>query len=101
MTTEGAAKEEEANEAGWRERLNGLGEVLRPYQAEGVAWMWQLSELGMGGILADDMGLGKTLQTLAFLKARGGRALVVCPSSLVFNWIGKRCKKSTMYSTVW
>ncbi|MDA7935499.1 DEAD/DEAH box helicase [Akkermansiaceae bacterium] len=69
-----------------------LPDVLRPYQAEGVRWMWRLSELGMGGILADDMGLGKTLQTLTFIKARGGKALVVCPSSLVFNWAAE-CEK--------
>lgn len=63
-----------------------LPETLRPYQADGVRWMYQLSELEMGGILADDMGLGKTLQCLSFIQARGGRALVVCPSSLVSNW---------------
>ena len=72
--------------------MPALPDVLRPYQAEGVRWMWKLSELGMGGILADDMGLGKTLQTLTFIKARGGKALVVCPSSLVFNWAAE-CEK--------
>jgi len=60
--------------------------VLRPYQVEGVRWMYRLSELQMGGILADDMGLGKTLQALTFVQARGRGALVVCPSSLVSNW---------------
>ena len=63
--------------------------VLRPYQVEGVKWFWRLAELRMGGILADDMGLGKTVQTLAFLASRGGPALVVCPSSLVHNWIAE------------
>ena len=63
-----------------------LPDYLRPYQADGVRWMFKLSELGMGGILADDMGLGKTLQTLTFIQARGGKALVVCPSSLLSNW---------------
>lgn len=63
-----------------------LPEVLRSYQVDGVRWMYRLSELEMGGILADDMGLGKTLQTLTFIHERGGRALVVCPSSLVSNW---------------
>jgi SNF2 family DNA or RNA helicase len=33
------------------------------------------------------MGLGKTVQALAFLRVLGGRALIVCPSSLVFNWV--------------
>jgi hypothetical protein len=46
----------------------------------------------LGGILADDMGLGKTAQTLAHLltEKQAGRldkpALVVLPTSLVFNW---------------
>lgn len=63
------------------------GEVLRDYQRLGVDWMLKLSSVGMGGILADDMGLGKTLQTLTFLYATGGQSLVVCPSSLVSNWV--------------
>jgi SNF2 family DNA or RNA helicase len=33
------------------------------------------------------MGLGKTVQALAFLRNLPGRALIVCPSSLVFNWV--------------
>jgi len=53
-----------------------LPDYLRPYQATGVRWMYRLSELGMGGILADDMGLGKTLQTLTFIEKKGGSALV-------------------------
>ena len=73
-----------------------LPEVLRPYQAAGVRWMYHLSELGMGGILADDMGLGKTLQTLIFIQKKlqeeGGWALVVCPSSLVSNWAAEAKK---------
>jgi len=69
-----------------------LPEVLRPYQADGVRWMYRLSELQMGGILADDMGLGKTLQSLTFVQTRGGRTLVVCPSSLVSNWAAEVCK---------
>jgi SNF2 family DNA or RNA helicase len=32
------------------------------------------------------MGLGKTLQALAFLRMKQGPSLVVCPSSLLFNW---------------
>ncbi|MCB6416976.1 hypothetical protein LI221_18325, partial [Faecalimonas umbilicata] len=44
---------------------------------------------GFGGILADDMGLGKTLQTIAFLTAvlrESKNALILAPSSLVYNW---------------
>ncbi|MEO7933298.1 MAG: SNF2-related protein [Chthoniobacterales bacterium] len=68
--------------------------ILRPYQTEGVQWMHFLAGNHLGGILADEMGLGKTLQTLAFLQSSGGRSLVVCPSSLVFNW-EREAKKFT------
>jgi len=66
--------------------------TLRPYQAQGVAWLDLLRESGLGGILADDMGLGKTVQVLALIaleKARGhlaNPALVVAPTSLMTNW---------------
>lgn len=65
---------------------------LRPYQREGVAWLQHLREHDLAGILADDMGLGKTAQTVAHLaiEKHAGRldrpALVVLPTSLVFNW---------------
>ncbi len=71
-----------------------LRDVLRPYQTEGVQWMHFLAGNHLGGILADEMGLGKTLQTLAFLQSSSGRSLVVCPSSLVFNW-EREAKKFT------
>jgi SNF2 family DNA or RNA helicase len=75
--------------------LGALDTVLRPYQKHGVAWLRFLRENGFGGILADEMGLGKTLQALAHLQSLGGRAqtgapfLVVCPTSLVWNWIAE------------
>ena len=65
---------------------------LRPYQREGVRWLWTLSRLGLGGCLADDMGLGKTIQVLALLLLlkRGrtipGPHLLVVPASLLANW---------------
>lgn len=64
---------------------------LRPYQQSGFHWLQSLDELGWGGCLADDMGLGKTLQTISFLqfvkeKYPGCTQLVVCPTSLIFNW---------------
>ncbi len=68
------------------EPLGALDGVLRPYQKEGVYWMRFLSRNGLGGILADEMGLGKTLQALTFLRSLKGPSLVVCPSSLIFNW---------------
>ena len=68
-----------------------LTSVLRPYQVSGFQWLNYLSEVNWGGILADDMGLGKTVQALSFLhhyKATHGklRSLVVCPTTLMFNW---------------
>jgi len=59
---------------------------LRPYQIRGVQWLVDRSRAGLGGLLADEMGLGKTVQTLAMLEVVGGCALVVCPSSLIWNW---------------
>ena len=68
------------------EQLGSLEGILRPYQKEGVSWLRFLSRNGLGGILADEMGLGKTVQALAFLRPLEGTSLVVCPSSLLFNW---------------
>ena len=64
---------------------------LRPYQEDGFRWMTRLAELEGGACLADDMGLGKTIQTLAVLLQRTseGPALVVCPVSVVGNWISE------------
>ncbi len=78
--------------------LGNLETVLRPYQKQGVAWLQFLRENAFGGILADEMGLGKTLQTLAFLRfvrqaqTGGAPMLVVCPTSLVFNWVAEAKK---------
>ena len=69
--------------------------TLRPYQQRGVDWLQFLREVGFGGILADDMGLGKTVQTLAHLliEKESGRmdrpSLIVCPTSLVPNWLAE------------
>jgi superfamily II DNA or RNA helicase len=78
--------------------LGDLEGVLRPYQKQGVAWLRFLRENSFGGILADEMGLGKTLETLAFLRRvreeqPGGKpVLIVCPTSLVFNWLAEARK---------
>lgn len=68
-----------------------LKHVLRPYQEAGFHWLNYLSEINWGGILADDMGLGKTVQALAILEyfkneKKGLKALVVCPTTLIYNW---------------
>ena len=64
---------------------------LRSYQEEGFKWMSILARYGMGGILADDMGLGKTIQVIALIKSDMTRkpSLVVCPKSLIFNWLNE------------
>lgn len=71
---------------------------LKEHQLAGVNWLISLYELGVNGILADEMGLGKTIQAIAFLgylaEAKGikGHHLVVCPNSVIGNWM-KEFKK--------
>ena len=71
-----------------------LRATLRPYQADGFAWMVRLWQAGLGGILADDMGLGKTVQVLALaahLHEQGrldeAPLLVVAPTSVLETWV--------------
>ncbi len=68
---------------------------LRPYQEQGVGWLWLLSQVGLGACLADDMGLGKTIQVIGLLlllqrQRPAGEmvppALLVLPASLLANW---------------
>uniref|UniRef100_A0A4W5L8P1 Uncharacterized protein n=1 Tax=Hucho hucho TaxID=62062 RepID=A0A4W5L8P1_9TELE len=81
--------------------------TLRPYQIQGVKWLLEHYNNGLGACLADDMGLGKTLQTLTTMVANvqldlfGNeistpkeylKALIVLPSSLVFNWYNEARK---------
>jgi SNF2 family DNA or RNA helicase len=74
------------------EAPQNLQPILRPYQVAGYQWLNYLNEVSWGGILADDMGLGKTVQALSFLQhyyeEHDGdlRALVVCPTTLIYNW---------------
>ncbi|TAE17816.1 MAG: helicase SNF2 [Bacteroidetes bacterium] len=68
-----------------------LQNTLRPYQLSGFQWLNYLHNVQWGGILADDMGLGKTIQALCFMnhlreKNESLKALVVCPTTLLFNW---------------
>ena len=69
----------------------GINAKFREYQQKGFGWLWFMYKYGLNGILADDMGLGKTLQALALIqkaKEEDGEkpVLVVCPTSVVFNW---------------
>ena len=69
-----------------------LQRTLRGYQVYGYKWIRTLSGCGFGGILADEMGLGKTIQIISVLLAEKlegniGTSLIVCPASLVYNWV--------------
>lgn len=75
------------------ERLQG---ILRDYQKLGFNWMKTLSSYGFGGVLADDMGLGKTIQSIAYItselpniRSKKLPVLIVCPSSLTYNWLAE------------
>lgn len=97
--------------------------TLRPYQIEGVKWLLGHFNSNMGACLADDMGLGKTLQTLSVLvsvqeqlgfttkttnfdlfsnettvEREPLKALIVLPSSLVFNWFNEAGKFTPHFS---
>lgn len=67
-----------------------LNADLRSYQLEGVHWLERIRSMFLGGILADDMGLGKTVQAIVAIsqlkKKSPGCALIVCPTSLLYNW---------------
>lgn len=70
---------------------------LPAYQTDGVAWLERLRHMHLNGILADDMGLGKTLQAIIAVTQQKERqpkslSLVVCPTSLVYNW-KEECSK--------
>jgi len=67
----------------------GFTGELRPYQQSGVDWLTFCRNAGLGCVLADDMGLGKTIQALAVVDKK---TLVVCPKSVLFNWLAEAKK---------
>ncbi|MBN2643765.1 MAG: DEAD/DEAH box helicase [Victivallales bacterium] len=81
-----------------------INATLRDYQLHGVEWMKSLSDRGFNFILADEMGLGKTLQTLTLLAERLNKksspALVICPTSLVENWLREATKFTPSFKTM-
>lgn len=71
-----------------RLELSGLDVDLRGYQKFGAQYIIHQKKV----ILGDEMGLGKTIQAMAAMMhlyniANGGRFLVVCPASIVGNWL--------------
>jgi len=63
--------------------------VLRNYQEVGCNFLCTMHGIALGGILADEMGLGKTIQSIAFMeccKDQDSKFLIICPSSVVYNW---------------
>ena len=65
--------------------------ILRDYQVTGVKWLYNIYKCELGGILADEMGLGKSIQFIYLLKEvikenKDAKILIVCPTSLVYNW---------------
>jgi superfamily II DNA or RNA helicase len=74
--------------------LQNTALTLRPYQEEGVKWLWWLYLNRLGGLLADEMGLGKTHQAMGLLSAiaqteHDKLSLVVCPTSVIDHWLDK------------
>lgn len=89
------------------EHIKGIHEVLLPefpmiddyadfkleprdFQKQGISF---LAHIG-SGIIGDDMGLGKTLQTMGAVhqlwkEGKVKKVLVVCPSSLKYQWAGE------------
>lgn len=87
-----------------------LQATLRPYQSDGVRWLWFMTQLGLGACLADDMGLGKTIQVIDLIlqlkeahrtpaatkthrakpaaksRAEAAPFLLIVPASLIGNW---------------
>lgn len=71
-----------------------IASQARPYQHQGIQFLYNLYRLKMSGILSDDMGLGKTLQAFGLLSTvkEEKPILVVCPKSLIYNWMDERKK---------
>jgi superfamily II DNA or RNA helicase len=77
---------------------DGLRAELRSYQREGLDWLRERFDRGLGGILADDMGLGKTVQMLGLvaharsMTPAGPPLLVVAPTSVIGNWMAEAAR---------
>lgn len=74
----------------------GLKCELRTYQTRGVRYILHQNNV----LLGDEMGLGKTVQAIAAmtaLKNKGAKKfLVVCPASVLENWVREVRKHSNL-----
>lgn len=78
----------------WKLNLQdqALEAKLYPHQRVAVHWLGETPR----AMLGDDMGLGKTLTLLTAFRMKQQNAecdflLVVCPNSLVHNWVSEAC----------
>ena len=82
-----------------RVNLTKFKATLRPYQLFGVKYMIHQQKT----LLGDEMGLGKTVQAIAAMVAlkaeKKKHFLVVCPASVLVNWI-KEIKKFSDIPTI-
>ena len=65
------------------------GNLIAPYQSQGVRWMMMRErDSTPGGVLCDEMGLGKTAQTICTILAdtQHNNTLILCPKSVVEQW---------------
>jgi superfamily II DNA or RNA helicase len=74
---------------------------LYPYQAEGALFALRAGR----ALIADDMGLGKTIQAIAAMEVLArhfglSRVLVVCPTSLKYQWQSEIARFAGRESTV-
>ncbi|MEC7839705.1 MAG: SNF2-related protein [Chlamydiota bacterium] len=79
--------------------------TLRPYQIDGAEWLERLRSMHLNGILADDMGLGKTLQAIIVVTQNKidnpkSVSLIVCPTSLIYNWAEEFSKFNSKLKTL-
>lgn len=65
-----------------------------PYQAAGIEYAYSRSRV----LIADEMGLGKTIQAIGVVNAAdrySQHVLVICPSSVKYNWVNEFTKWTT------